>query len=187
MAFDEQDTLHAIRPIWILVHNRMTCGSLMVADVHPYFLARRDTDLLVEQAHLSSAKMCIDVSSFPPDLFGDKHATSNKRQKNEISNSETLRHRNEANLAEFVYLHLFYGRTIGYTLNSAIGMDKKTVVYYFRIFDPGKNGLQSTDDLSMKLRYEFVLGSKKQSSSYYNPRRRQREICRYIYLHEIDP
>ena len=67
-----------------------------VAIVHPSFLAQRDTDLLAEYAHLSCAKMCIDVSCVSPDHFGDKHATSNMRQKNEISNG------NEASLAEFV-------------------------------------------------------------------------------------
>ena len=67
-----------------------------------------------------------------------------------------------------------------YTMNPAIGMDKKTVGYYFRIFDPGKNGLQSTDDLSMKLKYEFVLED--QTTIFlYNPGRRQSEICREIF------
>ena len=61
-----------------------------VAIVRPYFLTRRDTDLLTERAHFSHAKMCIDVSSFSPDLYGDKHETSNRRQKNEISNIETF-------------------------------------------------------------------------------------------------
>ena len=60
-----------------------------VATVHPYFLAQRDTDLLADYAHFPCAKMCMDVSSFSPDLYKDKHATSNRRQKNEISKSET--------------------------------------------------------------------------------------------------
>ena len=71
-----------------------------VAIVHPYFPAQRDPDLLAEYAHLSCAKMCIDVSSFSPDLHGDKHATSKRRQKNEISNSETF-------VIEFVDQHHF--------------------------------------------------------------------------------
>ena len=61
-------------------------------------------------------------------------------------------------------------------------MDKKTVGYYFRIFDPGKNGLHSTDDLSTKLKYEFVLGDPNDNFLFFfNPGRRQREICRDVF------
>ena len=73
--------------------------------------------------------MSIDVSSFPPDLYGDKHAASNRRQKKEISQSETF-----ATETKLVSRNLFtntilYGRTLVYMMNSAIGMDKKTVGY----------------------------------------------------------
>ena len=91
-------------------------------------------------------------------------------------------HKNEASLAEFVDQHHFICRTVLYKMNSAIGADKKAVGYYFRIFDPGKNGLQSTDDLSMKLMCEFCLGrSKHKFSLSFNPGRRQREICRDVF------
>ena len=100
MALDE-DSLLTGRPIRILVQSRKSRGSMMsrrfIIDqvrclivVHTYFLAQRDTDLLAESAHLSCAKLCIDVSCFSPDLYKDKRATLNKRQKNETSNSETF-------------------------------------------------------------------------------------------------
>ena len=89
MAFDEQKTVFTLYDpsgSWCTEQNdarlnddKMFCHRPIrcVAIVHPYFLARRDTDLLAEHAHLSCAKMCIDVSSFPPDIHGDKRATSN--------------------------------------------------------------------------------------------------------------
>ena len=76
--------------VWLDVkkfyHRPIRC----VASVPPYFLAQRDTDLVAEYAHLSCAEMCIDVSSFSPDLHEDKHATLYKRQKSEIPSSETF-------------------------------------------------------------------------------------------------
>ena len=84
-------------------HRPIRCAP----NIHPRFPAQWDTDLLAEHSHLSCAKTCIDVSSFSPDLYKDKHATLNGRQKKEISSSETFCHRNEASLAEFVDQHHF--------------------------------------------------------------------------------
>ena len=41
---------------------------------------------------------------------------------------------------------ILHGRTAMYIMISAIGAGKKAVGYSFKIFDPGKNGLQITDD-----------------------------------------
>ena len=74
-----------------------------------------------------------------------------------------------------------------YMMNSAIGMDKKSVGYYFRIFDLGKNRLQSTDDLLMKLKYEFVLGDPNNNFLYISISDDDKEKSVEIYLHEVDP
>ena len=99
-----------------------------VATVHPYFRALWDTDLLAEHAHLTCAKMCIDVSSFSPVLHGDKRATLNRRQKNELSNSETFAETKQVSRQLLTNI-ILYGRTGMYMMNSAVGMDKKTVGY----------------------------------------------------------
>ena len=158
-----------------------------VASVHLYFLAQRDTDPLAENAHLSCARMCIDVSSFPPDQNGDKHATSNRRQKKELSNGETLATETKQVSRNLLTNIILYGRTIVYTMNSAIGMDKKSVGYYFRIFDPGKNGLQSTDDVSMKLKCELVLGDPNNNFLYISIRADDKVKSTVVRLHEVDP
>ena len=44
-----------------------------------------------------------------------------------------------------------------YTKISAIETSENAVGCSFKIFDPGKNGLQLTDDSAMKLKNEFVL------------------------------
>ena len=72
-----------------------------------------------------------------------------------------------------------------YVMNSALGMDKKTVGSYF--WDPGMNGLQSTDDLLMKLKYELVFGRSKNNSLYMSIRDDDKEKSVDIYLHEVDP
>ena len=71
-------------------------------------------------------------------------------------------------------------------MNSAIGAVKK-VGYYFRIFDPGKNGLRSTDDLSLKLKYEFVLGDPNNSFLYISIWDDDKEKSVEMCLHEVDP
>ena len=127
-------------------HRRMRCVTV----VYPYFVAQRDTDLVAECAHLSCAKICIDVSRFSPDLYKDKRATWNRRQKNGISDNEASR-----NLLTNIILHV---RTSMYMMISAIGAGKKAVGYSFKMLDPGKNGVQSSDNSSMKFKYEFVFG-----------------------------
>ena len=72
-------------------------------------------------------------------------------------------------------------------MNSAIGAVKKAVGYYFRIFDPGKNGLRSTDDLSLKLKYEFVLGDPNNSFLYISIWDDDKEKSVEMCLHEVDP
>ena len=60
-------------------------------------------------------------------LYEDKHATLNRRQKNEIPSSETFvieMKRVSRNLLTDTVLN---GRTITYMMNSAIGRDKKTI------------------------------------------------------------
>ena len=49
-----------------------------------------------------------------------------------------------------------YGQTIMHLMVSAIVTSKKAIGYSFEIFEPGKNGLQSTDDF-VKLKNEFDL------------------------------
>ena len=78
IAFDGRDSLRAVRPIWILAHRAERrvargCPDVFIIDqyaVGPLSIRifKRDTDLMAEYAHLSSAKVCIDVSSFHPDL-----------------------------------------------------------------------------------------------------------------------
>ena len=67
-------------------------------------------------------------------------------------------------------------------MNSPIGVDKKSVGYYFRIFDLGKNRLQSTDDFIDEIEVRVCFGrSKQQLSLHFNLGRQQREICRDIF------
>ena len=74
-----------------------------------------------------------------------------------------------------------------YMMNSAIGMDKKTVGYCLSTFDPRKNGLQSTHDLSMKLKYELVLGAPNNNFHYISIRTTTKRNLSIYVLHEIDP
>ena len=57
----------------------------------------------------------------------------------------------------FLTRTILYGRTIMYTMISMIEASKKAAGYLLKIFDLGKNRLQLTCDLSMKLKNEFVL------------------------------
>ena len=151
--------------------------------VHPYFLAQRDTDLLAESGHLSCAAMCIDGSLFSPDLYQDKHATLNRRQKNEISNGEAFV--TETNQASWNLLTstISHGRTIMYMVVPAIEASKMGVGYSFKIFDPGKNGVQLTDNFSMKLKNEF-FSWEVQTSFFYTSRSRmaaKRNVSRCVH------
>ena len=142
---------------------------------------------MTEYAHLSCSEMCVDVSSFSSDFYEDKRATLNRRQKNEISNSETFVTETKQvswNLLTNIILH---GRTIGYMINSVMGAIKKAVEYYFRIYDLGKNGLQSSDDLSMKSKYEFVSGDPNINFLYISIQDDDKEKSVEMCLHEVDP
>ena len=88
-----------------------------VVNVHPYFLALRDTDLLAELAHLSCAKVCMDVSSFSSEFSEDKHATLNRRQTNEISNKETFATETKQVSRNLLINTIFHGRTIMYMIH----------------------------------------------------------------------
>ena len=137
--------------------------------VHPYFLAQRDTDLLAEYAHLSCANICIDGSRFSPDLYKDKRVTLNRRQKNEIPKGEAFVTGTNQASWNLLTSTISHGRTIMYMVVSAIEASKMAVGYFFKIFDPGKNGVQLTDDFSMKLKNEFVSGDKKDVIFPYTP------------------
>ena len=125
--------------------------------LHPYFLAQRDTDLLAESAYLSCAKICIDDSRFSPDLYKDKRVTLNKRQKNEISNRAAFVTETNETLWNLLTTNTIpHGRTIMYMVTPATEASKMAVGHFSKIFDPGKNGLQLTDDSAMNLVNEFA-------------------------------
>ena len=127
---------------------------------------------MAESAHLSWAKICIDVSCVSPDPYKEslfwmiqackkKRATLDNKQKNETSNGETFV--TETNQASWNFLTntISHGQTILYLMISAIEAGKKAVGCSLNIFDPGKNGLQLTDDFAMTLKNEFVLDDPK--------------------------
>ena len=72
-------------------------------------------------------------------------------------------------------------------MNSAIGAVNKAGGYYFRISDPGKNGLQSTDDLSLKSKYEFVLGDASNNFLYISILDDEKEKSVEMWSLEVDP
>lgn len=82
--------------------------------------------------------------------------------------------------------HHLYGRKITYMMNSAIGAVKKAVGYHCRVFDPGKSGLRSSDDLSLKLKYEFGLGDPNNNVLYLSIRDDDKEKSVEMCLHEVD-
>ena len=66
-------------------------------------------------------------------------------------------HRNEQSLVEFVDQHHF-ARSNNYVHDDFSERSEQEGKWiFFRIFDPGKNGLQLTVDFSMQLKNEFVL------------------------------
>ena len=94
MAFVEQDSLHAIRPIRTLVHVPKWCVAWRCQKVLPSSDALCDrcpsvspwaVPVLLKQYDF--AKICVDDTRFSPDLHKDRRVTLNKKQKNEISDS----------------------------------------------------------------------------------------------------
>ena len=101
-------------------------------------------------------KKCVDDSRFSPDLHNDKRVTLNKRQKNEISSSAAFI--TETNQVMWSPLPdtIPHGRTIMYMVISATEASMMAVGPFSKIFDPGKNGLQLTDDSATRLKNEFA-------------------------------
>ena len=124
--------------------------------VHPYFLAQRDTDLLAESAHLSCAKICIDDSRFSPDLYKDKRVTLNKRQKNDMSNSAAFITETNQALWNLLTNTIPHGRTIICMVTPATEASLMAVGRFSKMFDPGKNGSQVTDDSVTRLTNDFA-------------------------------
>ena len=144
-------------------HRPLRCAIV----VHPCFLAQEDTFLLKESACLSCAKICIDDSRFSPDLHKDKRVTLNKKQKNEISNSAALI--TETNLAMWSLLAntIPHGRTIMYMGTPATEASMMMAVGHLaKMFDPGKNGLQFTDDSVTRLKNDFATNDPNVVFSY---------------------
>ena len=137
--------------------------------VHPYSLAQRDTDLLAESAHLSCARICINVSCFSPDLHKDKRATLNKKQKTETSNGEPFVTKTNQASWNLLTNTISHGQTIMYIMISAIEASKKAVGCSFQMFDAGKNGLQLIDGFLTKLKNELRFAD-------WAPRLSQRRI-----------
>ena len=124
--------------------------------VHPYPLAQEDTTLLTESAYLSCAKTWVDDSRFSTDLHKDKRVTLNKRQKNEISNSAAFITETNQVMWSQLTNTIPHGRTIMYMVTPATEASMMAVGHFAKIFDPGKNGPQLTDDSLTRLKKEFT-------------------------------
>ena len=85
-------------------------------------------------------------SRFSPDLHKDKRVTFNKGQKNEISNSAAVITETHQTMWSLLTDTIPRGRTIMYMVTPATEASMMTVGHCSNIFDPGKNGLQLTDD-----------------------------------------
>ena len=112
--------------------------------------------MLTESAFLSCAKICIDGSRFSPDLHKDKRVTLNKTQQNVITNSAAFI--TETNQAMWSLLTdtIPRGRTIMYMVTPANEASMMALGHFSKFFDPGKNGLQLTDDSVTRLKTEFA-------------------------------
>ena len=134
--------------------------------VHPYPLAQEDTTLLTDSACLSCAKICIDDSRFSPDLHKDKRVTLNKRQKNEISNSAAVVTETIEVLWSLLTNTIPHGRTNMKMVILATEASMMAVGHFSKIFDPGKNGQQLTDDSVTRLKNEFATNDPNVVFSY---------------------
>ena len=134
--------------------------------VHSYSLAQEDTTFLTESACLPCAKICIDDSRFSPDLHKDKRVTLNKRQKNEVSNSVALITETKQTMWSLLTNTIPHSRTIMYMVTPATEASMMAVGHFSKIFDPGENGLQLTDDSVTRLKSEFATNDPKVVFSY---------------------
>ena len=134
--------------------------------VHPYSLAQEDAALLTESAFLSCAKICIDDSRFSTDLHKDKRATLNKKQQNEISNSAAFITETCQAMWSLLTDTIPRGRTIMYVVTPATGASMMAVGHFSKIFDPGTNGSQLTDDSVTRLKNEFATNNPNVVFSY---------------------
>ena len=125
-----------------LYHRPMHC----VIAVHPYFLAQDDTTLLVESAHLSCPKICIDGSRFSPDLYKDKLVTLNKRLKNELSNSAAFIAETDQVMWSLLTNTILHGRTIMCMVTPATEANMMTVGIFSKTINPAKREFQLTDN-----------------------------------------
>ena len=89
----------------------------------------------------------------------------NERLKDETSNSQTLATRTR--LAwQYLTDTIPHDRIIEYTIISATEASEKLVVHSYKIFDPGKDGIQLTVDSTSKLKDELVLDEANDNPMY---------------------
>ena len=134
--------------------------------VHPYPLAQEDTTLLTESAFLSCARIFVDDSRFSPDMHKDKRVTLNKRHKNEISNTVAFITNINQAMSSLLTNTIPHGRTMMYVVTPAIEANTLTVGHFAKIFDPGNNGQQLTDDSVTRLKHEFATNDPNVVFSY---------------------
>ena len=103
--------------------------------------------MLTESAYLSCAKICIDDSRFFQTYTKTSlEKTLNKRQKNEISNSATFITETNQFMWSLLTHTIPHGRTIMYMVTPATEASMMAIGHFPKIFDPGKDGQQLTDD-----------------------------------------
>ena len=134
--------------------------------VDPYPLAQEGTTLLTESAFLSCAKtksvddsrfspeIRVDDYRFSPDLHKDKRVMLNKRQKDEISDSAAFITETIQIMWSLLTNTIPHGRTIVYMVTPSTEARMMTFGHFAKIFVPGKNGLQLTDDSVTRLKNE---------------------------------
>ena len=153
----------------------------MVIAVHPYPLVQEDTILLSESAFFSCAKICIDDSRFSPDMHKDKRVTLNKRQKNEISNSAAFITETNQIMWSLLTNTIPHGRTIMCMMTPATEASMMAVGHFSQIFDPGKNGLQLTDDSVTRLKMNLLRTIRMSFSHTFHSRTMtRRDLLRYV-------
>ena len=126
--------------------------------VHPFFLAQEDTFLLKGSAFLSCAKTSIDDSR----LVQRQARDVEQKQKNEKSNSTVM--------WSLLTNTIPHGRTIMHMVTPATEASMMAVGPFSEIFDPGKNGLQLTDDSVKRLKNEFATNDRMSFSHAFHVR-----------------
>ena len=81
--------------------------------------------------------------------------TLNKRQKNEMSNSAAFITESNQVMWSLLTNTIPHGRTIMCMVTPATEASMMAVEHFAKIFDPGNNGLQLTDDSAIRLKNEF--------------------------------